>query len=62
MPLYYSHSSVVDFHGAHYGHRVFNVRLDSDLRLTIVSDLVNVTRETWKIPRHAWTHVAVQVI
>ena len=38
------------------------MRLDSDLRLTIVSDLVNVTRETWKIPRHAWTHVAVQVI
>ena len=52
---------MVDIHGAHYGQRVFNVRLDSDGGLKIVSDLATVTHQTWKIPRHAWTSVVVQV-
>ena len=55
-------SSVIDIHDAGYGQRVFNVRLSSDLDVVVVSGLTGVTGQTWRIPRHAWSHVAIQVM
>ncbi|KAI0241285.1 hypothetical protein LSAT2_030109 [Lamellibrachia satsuma] len=53
-------SSVIDILGAGYEERVFNARLGSDLGITIVSGTTSVTRQTWRITRHAWSHVAIQ--
>lgn len=54
-------SSVIDIHSDVYARRVFNLRLSSDLDFTVVSVFTGVTRQVWRISRHAWSHIAVQV-